>query len=139
MEQKKYTVKDLDAAFTAPPCRFSKQVIREMKAAGTYDDYIRYSSPEAQQHEINEALETLHKLPASLQGLLDAELKAGNKVAGAGCGWPDEGSIVVELTERFHTRYKQAGLNYGLTNDPHYWYAEYCTTDRPRHMLVCGW
>ncbi len=138
MEQQKYTIKSLDAAYTAPFPQLSLLQWFALKAAGTYDEYMKHSSPEAQQHKIEEALAMLHQLPVSLQGLLDAELKAGNKVAGVSRGWPDERSIVVELVKRFHIKYKQAGLGYTLTNDPHYWYAEYATTDRPRHILVCG-
>jgi|GEM_PF-1850742 len=138
MEHQKYTQKCLDAEYTAPPLKFSKETIKEMKVAGTYDDYIKNSSPEAQQQEIESALEALNQLLPALQTVLDAELKAGNKVADVGRNYPDEGSICVTLTKRFKNKYKTNDLVYSLSNDPHYWYADYCTVGTPKHLLICG-
>lgn len=138
MTHQKYTQKCLDTDYTAPPLKFSKETIKEMKVAGTYDDYIRSSSPEARQKQIEKALEALNQLPLAIQGVLDGELKAGNKVADVGRNYPDEGSICITLAQRFKNKYKNNSLVYNLCNDPHYWYADYCTTDTPRHLLICG-
>ncbi len=63
------------------------------------------------------------RLPASLQAALIAELRSGNQIAGiASQGWPNEGSIVVTLRERF-TAARQAppaGVTWRELNDPHY-------------------
>lgn len=138
MKEQKYTQKCLDRDYTAPPLRFSKSTIKEMKAAGTYDDYIKNSSPAAQQLEIAKALEALNQLPQALQKVLDAELKAGNKVTDVNRNYPDEGSICVTLVKRFKNKYKDKELVYSLCNDPHYWYADYCTIHTPKHLLICG-
>lgn len=138
MKQQKYTQKCLDADYTAPPLKFSKETIKEMKVAGTYDDYIKNSSYEAQQQEIEKALEVLNQLRPELQAVLDAELKAGNKVADVGRDYPDKGSTCVTLTKRFKNKYKTTGLLYSLTHDPHYWYADYSTMGTPKHLLICG-
>lgn len=109
-----------------------------MKGAGTYDDYIQNSSPEAQQQEIERTLAVLNQLAPALQSLLDAELKSGNKVADVGKNYPDDGSICVTLAKRFKNKYTNSDLVYSLSNDPHYWYADYCTIDTPRHLLISG-
>lgn len=86
----------------------------------------------------DKALVLLHQLPPALQHILDEELKAGNKITDVGDSYPDPGSVFVTLSKRFTGSYKNSGVEYTLTNDPHYWYADYSTRDQPRHMLICG-
>lgn len=137
MGEQKYTQKCLDHGFAAPPLQFSKQTIKDMKAAGTYHDYIKHSSPEKKQQEIDKALEALNQLPAVLQQVLDGELKAGNKVADVSRNYPDQGSVSVTMTKRFKNKYTANGLVYSLCDDPHYWYADYSTIGMPRYLLIC--
>lgn len=94
---------------------------------------------ELTREELDQILDQLLRLPPALQAVLDAELKAGNKVADVGCNYPDHGSICVTLAKRFKTKHKNSNLVYRLTKDPHYWYAEYCTTSLPGYLLLCGW
>lgn len=89
--------------------------------------------------QTNIMLLQLHQLTPALQNILDEELKAGNKVDDVANDYPDPGSICVTLSQRFKRSYKTGSLQYTLTNDPHYWYADYCTTSQPRHMVICGW
>jgi hypothetical protein len=91
------------------------------------------------QQQTNNMLTQLHQLPPALQNILDEELKAGNKVEDVASDYPDAGSLCVTLSQRFKRSYKTGNLQYTLTNDPHYWYADYCTTSQPRHMVICGW
>jgi hypothetical protein len=112
----KYTLKNLDASFTAPSS---------------------YISTEEQEKQAEEALTLMHQLQPVLQAILDAELKAGNKVISVSTGFPDEGSVSICLTQRFHTRYKTPPqVVYELEKDPHYGYATYITTVQPRHSLL---
>lgn len=63
------------------------------------------------------------RLPDGLRAALIAELRAGNQLTGIGsAGWPNEGSIVVTLGERFSAA-RQAppeGVAWRELNDPHY-------------------
>ncbi|MET0981315.1 MAG: hypothetical protein ABWY02_04395 [Telluria sp.] len=63
------------------------------------------------------------RLPAPLLAALVAELRAGNQLAGIGSqGWPNDGSIVVTMRERFAAA-RQAlppGVAWRQPNDPHY-------------------
>jgi RimJ/RimL family protein N-acetyltransferase len=81
------------------------------------------------------ALASLH--PA-LQGLLQAELAAGNEIAETGGGWPDPDSVFIRLRHPFRARPATlpAGVTYTEPNDPHWWKADY-TTRSPRHLLAC--
>lgn len=65
----------------------------------------------------------LRRLPAALKASLVAELRAGNQIIGIGStGWPNQGSIVVNLRERFYTvaHTRPAGVVWRELNDPHY-------------------
>lgn len=63
------------------------------------------------------------RLPEALRVALVAELRAGNQLTGIGStGWPNDGSIVVNLRERFSTA-RQAlppGVAWREPDDPHY-------------------
>ena len=63
------------------------------------------------------------RLPPALRTALIAELHAGNQLAGiASQGWPNDGSIVVNMRERFSAA-RQAlppGVAWRAPNDPHY-------------------
>jgi hypothetical protein len=63
------------------------------------------------------------RLPGALRAALIAELLAGNRLTGIGStGWPNDGSIVVNMRERF-TAARQApppGVVWRESNDPHY-------------------
>ena len=63
------------------------------------------------------------RLPAGLGAALVAELRAGNRLAGIGSSsWPGEGSIVVNLGERFTAarRALPPGVRWRRLDDPHY-------------------
>jgi len=68
-------------------------------------------------------LRLARRLPNSLQAALVVELGAGNQLAGIGStGWPNDGSIVVNMRERFSAA-RQApppGVVWRELNDPHY-------------------
>ena len=102
--------------------------------SGCFHD-VRGYKPE----EVNHMLDLLYKLPASLQLIIQAELKAGNKIEDVSEGYPDKGSICVGFFKRFGRHHETGDVTYNLTNDPHYWYADYATTGSPRHLLVCNW
>jgi hypothetical protein len=76
----------------------------------------------------------LHPL---LQHIVDAEIKRGNRVRDAGNNYPQDGSIHVTMSERFDQRYSSAAVPFSLCNDPHYWHADYSTTEQPSHLLIC--
>jgi hypothetical protein len=63
------------------------------------------------------------RLPSPLRTALLAELRAGNQLAGiASQGWPNNGSIVVNMRERFAAA-RQApprDVNWRELNDSHY-------------------
>ncbi|MBB3220054.1 hypothetical protein [Pseudoduganella umbonata] len=63
------------------------------------------------------------RLPMGLRAALVAELRAGNRLAGIGsAGWPGEGSVVVNMRERFTAaRYAPPpGVIWRELNDPQY-------------------
>lgn len=126
MEQQKYTRKCLDASFTAPAIPHLPEELPP--------ELMEQRDPK---QVISETLELLHRLPPVLQGMLDAELKARNKVSSAMLNYPDPGSICVTLSKRFQIKHKPgAQAKYTLCNDPHYWYADYSTVGMPRHVLI---
>ena len=96
-----------------------------------------FAEPRTLTQSATSSLSLLHQLPPALQHILDEELKAGNRVADVGSDYPDPGSVFVTFSQRFKGLYKASNVQYTLTNDPHYWYADYCTTDMPRYMLIC--
>lgn len=68
-------------------------------------------------------LPLLKRLPAALRTALIAELRAGNQVTGiASTGWPSEGSIVVNMRERFTAarRALPPAVVWRELDDPHY-------------------
>lgn len=61
---------------------------------------------------------------AALNGVLEAELAAGNEVAEVS-GWPPKCEKLIILAYKFSRHYELASLDYREPNDPHYWFAEY--------------
>lgn len=121
MAKKPYSIACLHADLTAPP--FEKTPMAHQQ----------------QQDMIDTILRLLNQLSPVLQAILDVELKRGNKVTGAGVDWPEPGSIHVSLNKRFTiARQKGPGLVYEQNDDPHYWSANYATTDHPIHLLIGG-
>jgi len=62
-------------------------------------------------------------LPAPLRAALLAELRAGNRLTAIGStGWPSDGSIVVNLRERFMAARRGVpdGVRFRILDDPHY-------------------
>jgi hypothetical protein len=115
--QQKYTLKCLDPSYTAPS---------------------PYTGAEEQATQAAEALTLVNRLYPVLQAMLDAELKAGNRVISVSTGFPDGASVSVCLAQRFHAKYKTSPqVTYELEKDPHYGYAGYMTTALPRHSLLC--
>jgi len=63
------------------------------------------------------------RLPSALRTALIAELHAGNQLAGiASQGWPNDGSIVANMRERFSAARQKPppGVAWRAPNDPHY-------------------
>ncbi len=63
------------------------------------------------------------RLPSALRAALVAELRSGNQLAGiASQGWPNDGSIVVNMRERFSAARRETppGVLWREPNDPRY-------------------
>ena len=63
------------------------------------------------------------RLPGSLLAALIAELRSGNQLVGiTSQGWPNDGSIVVTMRDRFSAarQVPSAGVTWRELNDPHY-------------------
>lgn len=70
-----------------------------------------------------EWLQLATRLPKALRQVLVAELCAGNRIAGIGAlGWPNEGSIVVTMQERFSIARHDSPqeVTWRMLSDPHY-------------------
>lgn len=68
-------------------------------------------------------LRLARRLPDGLRAALVVELRVGNRLSGIGSsGWPHDGSVVVNLCERFSAsrRALPAGVVWRELNDPHY-------------------
>lgn len=63
-----------------------------------------------------------------LNAILEAEIAAGNVIAEE-TTFPPKCEKLIILSYSFKGDYKGDGLNYQVVNDPHYWYAEYMTSD----------
>lgn len=85
-------------------------------------------------HRDAPALAALHP---TLRAVLDAELVAGNTIRDTGRGWPDPDSVVITMREKFRALPSPLppGLEYGESDDPHWWRAEVRLVS-PRQMLV---
>lgn len=85
-----------------------------------------------------ETLEILNtRLHPALQKILAAEIASGNRVVDVGIDWPDAGSVHVTLHKHFDKRHANAEAAFSLCDDPHYWHADYSTTAKPTHLLIC--
>jgi len=67
------------------------------------------------------------QLCAELRGLLEAELAAGNGIAGAGRGLHGRDAVMVLLNGPFRAKplALPAGVEWRAVNDPHWWKEEY--------------
>ncbi|HBZ07266.1 MULTISPECIES: hypothetical protein [Massilia] len=68
-------------------------------------------------------LQLARRLPGPLRAALLAELRAGNQLAGIGsAGWPGEGSIVVNMRDRFSAARHAPpfGVTWRAPEDAHY-------------------
>jgi hypothetical protein len=45
--------------------------------------------------------------------------------------------VHVALRDRFSNRHAGAEAVFSLCDDPHYWHADYSTTAKPTHLLIC--
>ena len=77
------------------------------------------------------------RLHPALQQIVAAEVASGNRVVDVGIDWPDAGSVHVTLHNRFDNRHANAEAAFSLCDDPHYWHADYSTTAKPTHLLIC--
>lgn len=73
---------------------------------------------------------------AGLNRILQYEIARGNKVRQRS-PWPPNIETAVTLKFRFDTACKESGVTFRVLNDPHYWYAEYVSS-QSKEMLVCG-
>ncbi len=67
-------------------------------------------------------IKEINKLPNDLISILENELKHGNLITSiSNTNWPNEGSIVVKLKNRFAKESKNVeSTKWRLLNDPHY-------------------
>jgi len=81
------------------------------------------------------ALASLHPL---LAAILRKEIELGNEIREIGGGWPDPDSVFVRVAHPFRTPTDPPppGVTYTTPNDPHWWLADFSTTN-PRHILAC--
>jgi len=94
--------------------------------------------PSMQRATRHEALTLLNtRLHPALQTIVAAEVASGNHVVDVGIDWPDPGSVHVTLRNHFDSRHANAEAVFSLCNDPHYWHADYSTTGKPTHLLIC--
>jgi hypothetical protein len=77
------------------------------------------------------------RLHPALQKIVAAEVASGNRVVDVGIDWPDAGSVHVTLRDRFSNRHANAEAVFSRCDDPHYWHADYSTTAKPTHLLIC--
>lgn len=74
-----------------------------------------------------------------LKGILDEELRAGNRIEDTWYDWPSPHTVAVVLSRPFLTPIKKdlPGIIFQDLNDPHYWKANYFDTERKLY-LICG-
>ena len=95
-------------------------------------------APSMQRATHRETLALLNtRLHPALQKILAAEIASGNRVVDVGIDWPDAGSVHVTLHNHFDNRHTNAEAVFSLCDDPHYWHADYSTTAKPTHLLIC--
>ncbi|MDQ0037451.1 hypothetical protein J2W30_005227 [Variovorax boronicumulans] len=99
------------------------------------EDCLDTSSARANRRETLDILNT--RLHPALQKILAAEIASGNRVVDVGIDWPDAGSVHVTLHNHFDNRHTNAEAVFSLCDDPHYWHADYSTTSKPTHLLIC--
>ncbi|MET3493133.1 hypothetical protein [Variovorax boronicumulans] len=99
------------------------------------EDCLAPTFARAARRETVEILNT--RLHPALQRIVAAEVAAGNRVVDVGIDWPDPGSVHVTLRDRFNNRHAGAEAVFSLCDDPHYWHADYSTTAKPTHLLIC--
>ena len=82
---------------------------------------------------------TVAHLCAELRALLEAELAAGNAIAGAGRGLHGKGSVLVLLREPFRVRPASlpAGVERHEINDPRWWKSEYFHAPTKQCLACC--
>jgi len=73
----------------------------------------------------------------NLNDILKSELALGNEVVEV-TAWPPKCKKLIFLKLRFHHDYEDSSLIYDKLDDPHYWYAEYATTNH-EECLACRW
>lgn len=76
-------------------------------------------------------------LHPALRQLLDAELAAGNVVREIGRGFPQPGSLLVQLRDPFRHRpdVLPEGVTHVAPNDRHWWTEEYHAGDPPQLLV----
>lgn len=72
---------------------------------------------------------------SELNEILKSELARGNEVAEESTWSPKLKKLVI-LKRRFHHPYATGNLGYRKIDDPHYWYAEYSTSNQAE-CLAC--
>ena len=103
----------------APPAKWTEERVRQEQAAIA----AALSDAAGDDKAASGWLTLAQRLPDGLKAALLAELRAGNLLTGIGSsGWPSEGSIVVNMRERFTAARTDApaGVIWRELNDPHY-------------------
>jgi hypothetical protein len=82
----------------------------------------------------------LSLLPDDLRQALLYELTSGNKIKNiSSTDWPNAGSIVVNVFDRFHQadKYSNSNVKFRVLNDPHYWREELSqTVAGAEHIII---
>jgi predicted RNA-binding protein (virulence factor B family) len=131
----KYTRIDLTSTYFNTP-QLDKEILLQLQNEHQ-EDVIESFTEKGKEKIINEILTFANQLSPYLQVILDAELRAGNKIQSASMGYPEDKSISVTLEKRFINKYKNnENVTYTLLNDPHYWNEDYATTQNPVHLLI---
>ena len=79
----------------------------------------------------------LEQLGGFLKSILDAELAAGNSVAGLTVDWPRRGKLCVQMKHRFKIKHNVEGTSvvYGEDHDPHGPVAEYRDRETEQSLM----
>lgn len=143
-QRKTYTETCLDPSLWSEPFLLSQEELQALKDCGEFDPEIHREDgtmvgfdPASEQAMRDEILKYLNLLHPVLQNIVDAELAKGNCVSSASEGYPEPGSIQVTLSRHFKAEYNSAATPFSYLNDPHYWHADYQTTEHPVHLLIC--
>ncbi|MBB5606801.1 MULTISPECIES: hypothetical protein [unclassified Janthinobacterium] len=120
----------------SPPTEWNKDAIETEN-----NEYIEEICRENKTYtEKNEWIKEIKNIPEKLIAILLSEMKKGNFIKKISASdWPNRGSIVVVLANRFHNKNKNIpGTSWRELNDSHYCNEEISETYKDiEHILIC--